>query len=104
MVVKINAPTPHCSTCLQYNENKVAEGKATVVYWQGLDNPAKPLETFDRYERGSRRCEKPSFHMSINPSATDGMTQEQVTEFVKELMKGLGYGNQPFIIYRHITS
>ena len=101
MVVKINAPTPHCSTCLQYNENKVAEGKATVVYWQGLDNPAKPLETFDRYERGSRRCEKPSFHMSINPSATDGMTQEQVTEFVKELMKGLGYGNQPFIIYRH---
>ena len=101
MVVKINAPTPHCSTSLQYNESKVAEGKASVVYSQGLDNPDKPLETFERYELGSRRCEKPSFHMSINPSVTDGMTQEQVVEFAKDLMKGLGYGDQPFIIYRH---
>lgn len=101
MVVKINAPTPHCSTSLQYNENKVAEGKATVVYSQGLDNPDKPLETFEHYERGSRRCEKPSFHMSINPSVTDGMTEEQVVEFAKDLMKGLGYGDQPFVIYRH---
>lgn len=101
MVVKINAPTPHCSTSLQYNESKVAEEKASVVYSQSLDNPDKPLETFERYELGSRRCEKPSFHMSINPSVTDGMTQEQVVEFAKELMKGLGYGDQPFIIYRH---
>ena len=101
MVVKINAPTPHCSTSLQYNERKVEEGKAAVVYSQGLDDPNNPLETFERYERGSRRCEKPSFHMSINPSATDGMTQEQVVEFAKDLMKGLGYGDQPFIIYRH---
>ena len=101
MVVKINAPTPHCSTALQYNESKVAEGKATVVYSQGLDNPDRPLETFERYERGSRRCEKPSFHMSINPSVTDGMTEEQVVAFARDLMEGLGYADQPFIIYRH---
>ena len=101
MVVKINASTPHCSTCLQYNERKVAEGKAAVVYMQEIDDPDNPLETFERYEIGSRRCEKLSFHMSINPSATDGMTQEQVVEFAKDLMKGLGYGDQPFIIYRH---
>ena len=101
MVVKINAPTPHCSTTLQYNERKVEEGKAAVVYSQGLDNPDKPLETFERYERGSRRCEKMSFHMSVNPSRTDGMTEDQVVAFTKELMEGLGYGDQPFIIYRH---
>lgn len=101
MVVKINAPTPHCSTTLQYNERKVEEGKAAVVYSQGLDNPDKPLETFERYERGSRRCEKMSFHMSVNPSKTDGMTEDQVVAFTKELMEGLGYGDQPFIIYRH---
>lgn len=101
MVVKINAPTPHCSTTLQYNERKVEEGKAAVVYSQGLDNPDKPLETFERYERGSRRCEKMSFHMSVNPSMTDGMTEDQVVAFTKELMEGLGYGDQPFIIYRH---
>ena len=101
MVVKINAPTPHCSTTLQYNERKVEEGKAAVVYSQGLDNPDKPLETFERYERGSRRCEKMSFHMSVNPSRTDGMTEDQVVAFTKELMEGMGYAVQPFIIYRH---
>ena len=101
MVVKINAPTPHCSTTLQYNERKVEEGKAAVVYSQGLDNPDKPLESFERYERGSRRCEKMSFHMSVNPSRTDGMTEDQVVAFTKELMEGMGYGDQPFIIYRH---
>ena len=68
MVVKINAPTPHCSTSLQYNERKVEEGKAAEVYSQGLDDPNNPLETFERYARGSRRCDKVSFHMSINPS------------------------------------
>ena len=100
MVVKINAPAPHCSASIHYNESKVAEGKAAVVYSQGLD-PRNPLETLERYEHASLRCEKMSFHMSVNPSETDGMTQEQVVEFAKEMMEGLGYGNQPFIIYRH---
>lgn len=100
MVVKINAPAPHCSASIHYNETKVEEGKAAVVYSQGLD-PLHPLVTLERYERGSIRCEKMSFHMSVNPSVTDGMTQDQVVEFTKEMMEGLGYGSQPFIVYRH---
>ncbi len=101
MVVKISAPTPHCSTVLLYNEKKVADGEAAAIYSQGIDDRDNPLETFDRYERGSLRCQKMSFHMSINPSTTDRMTQGQVVEFAKDLMEGLGYGAQPFIIYRH---
>lgn len=94
-------PTPHCSTSIGYNERKVAEGTASVVLIMNIDNPKRPLETFERYERGSRRCEKPSFHMSINPSVTDNLTEEQIVDLARELMAGLGYKDQPVIIYKH---
>ena len=101
MVVKIKPPAPSCSSAIQYNEKKVAEGKAEVIFSSKIANPKNPMETFSVYERGSRRCEKMSFHASINPAKADNMTQEKVIAFTKELMERLGYGNQPYIIYRH---
>ena len=32
MVVKINAPTPHCSISVKYNESKVEAGEASVLF------------------------------------------------------------------------
>lgn len=101
MVVKIGKATPTCATAVEYNESKVNQGKASVVYSQGIDDPSNPMATFEIYERASRRCQNPSFHMSINPSVTDKMTEEQVIAFAKDLMAGLGYGDQPVIIYKH---
>lgn len=101
MVVKIKPPAPSCSSAVQYNEKKVAEGKAEAVFSSNIANPKKPMETFSIYEKGSRRCEKMSFHASINPAKADNMTQDKVIAFTKELMERLGYGDQPYIIYRH---
>ena len=101
MVVKIKPPAPSCSSAVQYNEKKIAEGKAEAVFSSNIANPKKPMESFSIYERGSRRCEKMSFHASINPAKADNMTQEKVIAFTKELMERLGYGDQPYIIYRH---
>ena len=101
MVVKIKPPAPSCSSAVQYNERKVAEGKAEAVFSSKIADPKKPMETFSEYERGSRRCEKMSFHASINPAKADNMTQDKVIAFTKELMERLGYGDQPYIIYRH---
>ena len=101
MVVKIKPPAPSCSSAVQYNEKKVAEGKAEAVFSSMITDPKKPMETFSNYERGSLRCEKMSFHASINPAKADNMTQDKVIAFTRELMERLGYGNQPYIIYRH---
>ena len=101
MVVKIEKATEHCETCFHYNQNKVDAGKASVLYMANIDDSNNPLATLERYERASRRCQLPSFHMSINPSDTDSLTDEQMVEFVKELMAGLGYGDQPVILYKH---
>ncbi len=101
MVVKIYAPAPSTSSAVQYNERKVAEGKASVIFSSNIDDPRNPMKTFEQYENGSIRTEKMSFHASINPSITDNMTDDQVQEFARRYMKKMGYGNQPFILYKH---
>lgn len=101
MVIKIYAPAPSTSSAVQYNERKVAEGKASVIFSSKIDDPRNPMKTFERYENGSLRTEKMSFHASINPSITDGMTDAQVREFTREYMEKMGYGNQPYILYKH---
>ena len=101
MVVKIYAPAPSVSSGLKYNERKVAEGKASVISSQKIDDLRNPMATFQRYENGSLRTKNLSFHASVNPSITDKMTDEQVKEFVKEYMQKMGYGDQPYILYKH---
>lgn len=101
MVVKIYAPAPSSSSAVQYNERKVAEGKASVIFSSNIDNPRNPMKTFEQYENGSIRTEKMSFHASINPSITDNMTDEQVQEFARKYMEKMGYGKQPYILYKH---
>ena len=44
-------------------------------------------ETFTRYEHMNIRSSDVSFHMAINPSETENMSDERLKEFVKE--KGL---------------
>ena len=101
MVVKIYAPAPSTSSAVQYNERKVAEGKASVIFSSNIDDPRNPMKTFEQYENGSIRTEKMSFHASINPSITDNMTDGQVQEFARKYMEKMGYGKQPYILYKH---
>lgn len=101
MVVKIYAAAPSCGSAVGYNERKVAEGKASVLSSSAIENPEKPMETFQMYENGSLRCQNKSFHASVNPGEGEHLTDEQIKEFVKEYMEKMGYGNQPYIVYKH---
>ena len=101
MVVKISPPAASCTQSFNYNDFKVENGVATILYMNNIDDPENPLETLVRYENARLRCRKPSFHMSINPSPSDKMTDEKLVSFARELMAGLGYGAQPVIIFRH---
>lgn len=101
MVVKIMDSSPSMRSAMDYNENKVSNGDAIVLHSANADEDLDVRETLKRYERRNRRSIELSFHMSVNPSNTDGMTKEQVKEFVQEVMTGLGLGSQPYIIYQH---
>lgn len=88
---------------LGYNERKVSRDEAAIVLAANMDTDRDKAvrETFERYERLNIRSRDVCFHMSVNPGPDEVMTDEQAKSFVKGLLDGLGYGNQPYVIYRH---
>ena len=98
---------------LQYNEDKVTKGLATPVlirntHFDDIPPSESPIASifglFEDLESNpavSRRMRSPSFHMSVNPSETDDMPEEKALEYIQEVMSELGYGEQPYIVYRH---
>ena len=103
MVVKIQNSTKAMAGVLDYNERKVREGNACIIDMQGIQAPDEQSirNAFAVYERRNIRTENVSFHMSINPGPEDLMTERDIVEFASKMMIGLGYENQPYVIYRH---
>lgn len=103
MVIEIAQSAPSMSSAVGYNENKVSQGSAKVIFSQGIADIKHPMATFQKYENANIRTEKLSFHASVNPSAKEQitMTPQRVIDFAREYMQEMGYGNQPYIIYQH---
>ena len=101
MVIKIYAPAPSASSAVQYNERKVAEEKASVISSSRIADVTDPMKTFIVYENGSIRTRNMSFHATVSPGLTDKLTDKQVAALVRDWMQKMGYGNQPYILYKH---
>lgn len=101
MVVNICKAVNHSGTSSRYSDKKVEADKASVIYASHIFDTRCPETTFRIYENGSLRCERMSFHASVNPSVNDKMSDEQIVSMIKDLMFGLGYGSQPYIVYKH---
>ena len=95
---------------LYYNKEKVDKDEAEVLFWQ------KMLEPFDKHGRmdvdacmdcfwpyleANRRTTNTVFHASLNPSPEDRLTDEQLRDIAQEYMERMGYGNQPYIVFKH---
>ena len=95
---------------LRYNKEKVDKGEAEVLFRQ------KMLEPFDRYGRldidacmesfrpyleANRRTTNTVFHVLLNPSPEDRLTDEQLRDIACEYMERMGYGEQPYIVFKH---
>jgi len=89
---------------LEYNELKVEKDVASVLAFFNMDGDSEEdiIPTFERYERLNIKSKDVSFHMNINPlEGQDNMSERDIVEFARKMMDGLGYGRQPYVIYRH---
>ena len=41
------------------------------------------------------------FHCSLNPHPDEKLSNETLTQIAREYMEALGYGNQPYIVFKH---
>lgn len=93
---------------LAYNQVKVEEGHAKVLdanllpYPEnGLFRMGETMEAFTAWLPSHYRTEKPVIHISLNPHPDDKLSDGQLACIGREYMEKLGYGNQPFLIFKH---
>lgn len=107
MVAKIN----HGSSlygALAYNQEKVNEGLGKVLGTNLVMEPAdgkfwiaSSLADFERLMPAHIRTQKPVIHVSLNPHPEDKLSDEQLANIGREYMERLGYGSQPYMIFKH---
>jgi hypothetical protein len=93
---------------LAYNQIKVDEDRAKVIFTNRMIEPEDGkfdihtcLQSFEPYLLANKRTEKPILHISINPDPKDKLSDEQLSEIAQTYMQKMGYGDQPFIVYKH---
>lgn len=103
MVVKIQKSSSKMKHVIDYNERKVEDMEASVIDYHLIQSPdRKTIEkAFERYEKANFATQNVSFHMSINPSPSDNMDEEQIKSLAAEILDELGYKDQPYVIYKH---
>ena len=107
MVAKINVGSSLYGI-LAYNQKKMDELEADVLFTHrmfenedGRFSIRRCMESFEMYLPQDIRTEKPIIHISLNPHPDDKLSDAQLAEIAQSYMERLGYGNQPYIVYKH---
>ena len=93
---------------LSYNQEKVDEGLGKVLGTNLILEPADgvfsigaSMTDFERMMPAHITTKNPAIHISLNPHPDDKLTDQQLSDIGREYMERLGYGNQPYIIFKH---
>ena len=107
MIAKISA-TENLGGALGYNFKKVDKEEASILFAQNLYQNKKGTYTMaevfaDMQALIPEKCrtKKTVFHCSLNPHPDDKISDEQLVQIAKEYMEALGYGKQPYIVFKH---
>ena len=107
MIAKISA-TENLGGALGYNFKKVEKGEASILLAQGLyqnkEGTYTMAEVFTDMQAlisEKHRTKKMVFHCSLNPHPDEKLSDETLTQIAKEYMETLGYGKQPYIVFKH---
>lgn len=59
------------------------------------------VENFKNYMPKTGRTKKPVLHISLNPHPDDVLSDSDLTNIAREYLDKLGFGEQPYIVYKH---
>ena len=107
MIAKISA-TENLGGAIGYNFKKVEKGEASILLaaelYQDKEGTYTMAEVFaDMQALIPEKCrtKKMVFHCSLNPHPDEKISDETLTQIAKEYMEELGYGKQPYIVFKH---
>lgn len=93
---------------LAYNGEKINEehgrvlgANKIVLSADGNINIGAMAENFKAFMPKMGRTKKPVLHISLNPHPDDRLTDQDFEILAREYLDKLGFGEQPYIIYKH---
>ena len=107
MIAKISA-TENLGGALGYNFKKVEKGEASILLAaelyqnkEGRYTMEDVLADMEALIPEKCRTKKMVFHCSLNPHPDEKLSDETLMQIAREYMEALGYGNQPYIVFKH---
>ncbi|MDK7763969.1 conjugal transfer protein MobB [Prevotella bivia] len=107
MIAKISA-TENLGGALGYNFKKVEKGEASILLTaelyqskEGRYTMEDVLADMEALIPKNCRTKKTVFHCSLNPHPDEKLSDETLMQIAREYMEALGYGNQPYIVFKH---
>lgn len=94
---------------LAYNSEKInrEEGRLLgankiILPTDGQIDIGRIAENFNAFMPKTGKTKKPVLHISLNPHPDDKLTDQDFEILAREYLEKLGFGKQPFIIYKHM--
>ena len=91
-----------------YNQQKVETENGVVLLLNKIPDTIDGRysaqyfnKCFEPYLSANIKTEKTVRHISLNPDPSDKVSDEQFTEMARVYMERMGYGNQPYIVFKH---
>src|SRR5450432_161653 len=109
MVARINT-SKSISKALNYNEQKVSQGKAEILAESGFIKDVDKLNFYDKIRQFEKfislneRATTNTLHVSLNFDPSETISNEKMVEIAQAYMNKIGFGEQPYLIYRHYDS
>jgi hypothetical protein len=92
---------------LHYNENKVTAGEARLILSSGFAGDIEKMDFQQKLQRFQHLTElKPNVktnavHISLNFHSSENLDNGKLQQIAAAYMDRIGFGDQPFLVYRH---
>ncbi|MBV6880467.1 conjugal transfer protein MobB [Epilithonimonas ginsengisoli] len=107
MIAKIGRSSNLYGT-LSYNNLKIEKENAEILLMNkmietvdGKYTVSQLAKSFEPYLLANRNTEKHTLHISLNPDPKDKVSDEEYWEIAQHYMAEMGYGGQPFVVFKH---
>jgi len=109
MVAKITVPNS-IRRALNYNEQKMREGKAECIYAHNFLKEHEQLNFYEKLKRFeglislNKRASTNTVHISLNFGLNEKIERDKLAEIASVYMDKIGFGEQPYLVYQHLDA
>jgi hypothetical protein len=98
------------SRALNYNEQKLAQGKAFCLNAENYLKDAADMNFYEKLEglinnaELNQRVKSNSVHISLNFDNRDKIPDEDLKSIASDYMEQIGFKEQPYLVYKHLDA